>query len=115
MPFGIVAGLTAALAWGLLDVLTALGSRVLGSLRVTAWMQLVTAVIFVGLVVVTGTILPTDARSLGLAALLGFVGAGGALAYFTGLQYGPISIGSATVAAFGGFTVVRSVRFRASL
>ena len=30
----------AALAWGSLDVITALGSRVVGSLRVTAGMQL---------------------------------------------------------------------------
>jgi drug/metabolite transporter (DMT)-like permease len=112
MPFGLLAGLSAALAWGVLDVLTALGSRVLGSLRVTAWMQLVTAVIFVSLVIVTGTVLPTDSRSLGLAALLGLVGAGGALAYFTGLQFGPISIVAGTVAAFGGLTVVLSVLFR---
>ena len=39
MPFGLLTGLTAALFWGTLDVITALGSRVVGSLRVTAGMQ----------------------------------------------------------------------------
>ena len=46
MPFGLLTGLTAALFWGTLDVITALGSRVIGSLRVTAGMQSVTAVLF---------------------------------------------------------------------
>src|SRR6476659_7102129 len=39
MPFGLLTGLTAALFWGTLDVITALGSRVIGSLRVTAGIQ----------------------------------------------------------------------------
>ena len=52
MPFGLLTGLCAALAWGTLDVITALASRVVGSLRVTAGMQLVTAVIFAVLVIV---------------------------------------------------------------
>ena len=46
MPFGLVAGLTAALAWGTLDVITALSSRVIGSLRVAAGMLFVTAIEF---------------------------------------------------------------------
>ena len=46
MPFGLLTGLGAALAWGTLDIVTALTSRVIGSLRVTAGMQLVTAVLF---------------------------------------------------------------------
>src|SRR4030065_174696 len=63
MPFGLLTGLSAALAWGTLDVITALGSRVVGSLRVTAGMQFVTAVIFAAMVVMTGTTLKTGARS----------------------------------------------------
>jgi drug/metabolite transporter (DMT)-like permease len=112
MPFGLLTGLCAALAWGTLDVITALGSRVVGSLRVTAGMQFVTAVIFAVLVVITGTALPSDARSIALAVLLGMIGAGAYLAYFTGLQFGPIAVVSGTVAAFGGLTVVLSVLFR---
>lgn len=112
MPFGLLTGLCAALAWGTLDVITALGSRVVGSIRVTAGMQFVTAVIFGAMVVITGTTLPGDARSIGLAVLLGMIGAGAYLGYFTGLQFGPIAVVSGMVAAFGGLTVVLSVLFR---
>jgi len=112
MPFGLLAGLGAALAWGSLDLITALGSRVIGSLRVTASMQLVTAVLFLAIFVVTGSSLPGDARSFVLAAALGIIGAGAYLAYFTGLQMGPIAVVSGMVAAFGGLTVVLSVVFR---
>jgi drug/metabolite transporter (DMT)-like permease len=112
MPFGLLTGLGAALSWGTLDVITALASRVIGSLRVTAGMQFASAIMFVALALVTGTHLPTDPGSFVLAALLGFIGAGAYLAYFTGLQYGPISVVSGVVAAFGGLTVVLSVVFR---
>jgi drug/metabolite transporter (DMT)-like permease len=112
MPFGLLTGLTAALCWGTLDVITALGSRVVGSLRVTAGMQLVTAVIFGALVVVTGTVLPDDSGSIALAALLGLIGAGAYLSYFTGLQFGPIAVVSGMVAAYGGLTVVLAVLIR---
>ena len=97
MPFGLLTGLCAALAWGSLDVITALGSRVVGSLRVTAGMQLVTAVIFAGLVIATGTVLPTDARSIGLAVLLGMIGAG---AYLSLLHRAPVSDRSRSSAAW---------------
>jgi transporter family protein len=112
MPFGLLTGLAAALSWGTLDVITALASRVIGSLRVTAGMQSVSAVIFVALALITGTQLPTEPGSFAIAALLGFIGAGAYLAYFTGLQFGPISVVSGVVAAFGGLTVVLSVVFR---
>ena len=75
-------------------------------------MQLVTAVLFLAIFVVTGSSLPGDARSFALAALLGIIGAGAYLAYFTGLQMGPIAVVSGMVAAFGGLTVVLSVVFR---
>jgi drug/metabolite transporter (DMT)-like permease len=112
MPFGLLTGLGAALAWGTLDIITALGSRVIGSVRVTAGMQFVSALLFVAILLATGTALPTDARDIFLAALLGLIGAGAYLAYFTGLQAGPIAVVSGVVAAFGGLTVVLSVVFR---
>jgi drug/metabolite transporter (DMT)-like permease len=88
MPFGLLTGLAAALAWGTLDVITALESRVIGSLRVAAGML------------------------IGIAVVQGLAGAGAYTAYFTGLQFGPIAVVSGTVAAFGGLTVVLSVVFR---
>ncbi len=112
MPFGLLTGLGAALAWGTLDLITALGSRVVGSLRVTAGMQLVTAILFAAIFLVTGASLPTEPREFGLAVLLGLIGAGAYLAYFTGLQFGPIAVVSGMVAAFGGLTVMLSVLFR---
>jgi drug/metabolite transporter (DMT)-like permease len=112
MPFGLLTGLVAALLWGSLDVITALASRVIGSLRVAAGMLFVTAIEFALLVIATGTTLPSDTRSIAIASLQGLVGAGAYMAYFTGLQYGPISVVSGTVAAFGGLTVVLSVVFR---
>ena len=112
MPFGLLTGLTAALFWGTLDVITALGSRVVGSLRVTAGMQSVTAVLFLAIFLATGATIPTEPASLALAVLLGLIGAGAYLSYFTGLQFGPIAVVSGMVSAFGGLTVVLSVVFR---
>jgi drug/metabolite transporter (DMT)-like permease len=112
MPFGLLTGLTAALFWGTLDVITALGSRVVGSLRVTAGMQSVTAVLFLAIFVVTGATIPTEPASIALAVLLGLIGAGAYLSYFTGLQFGPIAVVSGMVSAFGGLTVVLSVALR---
>ncbi len=112
MPFGLLTGLTAALFWGTLDVITALGSRVIGSLRVTAGMQSVTAVLFLVIFVATGATIPTDPAAIALAVLLGLIGAGAYLSYFTGLQFGPIAVVSGMVSAFGGLTVVLSVVLR---
>jgi drug/metabolite transporter (DMT)-like permease len=112
MPFGLLTGLTAALFWGTLDVITALGSRVIGSLRVTAGMQSVTAVLFLVIFIATGATIPTEPASIALAVLLGLIGAGAYLAYFTGLQFGPIAVVSGMVSAFGGLTVVLSVVIR---
>ena len=112
MPFGLLTGLTAALFWGTLDVITALASRVIGSLRVTAGMQSVTAVLFLVIFVATGATIPTDPASIALAVLLGLIGAGAYLSYFTGLQFGPIAVVSGMVSAFGGLTVVLSVVIR---
>jgi len=112
MPFGLLTGLTAALFWGTLDVITALGSRVIGSLRVTAGMQSVTAVLFLVIFVATGATIPTQPASIALAVLLGLIGAGAYLSYFTGLQFGPIAVVSGMVSAFGGLTVVLSVVIR---
>ncbi len=112
MPFGLLTGLTAALFWGTLDVITALASRVIGSLRVTAGMQSVTAVLFLVIFVATGATIPTEPASIALAVLLGLIGAGAYLSYFTGLQFGPIAVVSGMVSAFGGLTVVLSVVIR---
>ena len=112
MPFGLLAGFGAALAWGTLDVITALASRVIGSLRVTTGMQIVGAAEFALLGLLTGAVLPLDPAAIAVSALLGLIGAAAYLSYFTGLQIGPISVVSGVVAAYGGLTVVLSVVIR---
>ena len=112
MPFGLLTGLGAALSWGTMDVASALASRRIGSLLVTAGVVVVSAVLLVLLTLVSGTALPTDARTLATCALLGLIGAGAYFAYFTGLRVGPIAVVSGMVAAYGGLTVVLSVVLR---
>lgn len=112
MPFGLLTGLGAALSWGTMDIATALASRRIGSLRVTAGVQLVCAGILLVVAIAAGTTFPTDPRAIGSAAVLGLIGAGAYLAYFNGLRIGPISVVSGMVAAFGGLTVVLSVVLR---
>ena len=112
ISFGFLAGLGAALSWGTMDVASALASRRLGSLKVTAGIQVVSAVLLVALAFGLGTGLPSDPLVLVMAGLLGIVGAGAYLSYFTGLRIGPISLVSGVVAAYGGLTVVLAVLVR---
>lgn len=112
MSFGLLTGLGAALSWGAMDIASALSARLIGSLRVTAGVQLVGA-IFLGLIaIVAGTSIPADPAALAMPVLLGLIGTGAYFAYFTGLRIGPISVVSGMVAAYGGLTVVLSVTLR---
>ena len=112
MPFGLLTGLGAALSWGTMDVAVALAGRLAGSLRVTAGVQIVGAILLVGLAIITSTAIPTDPGVLAISSLLGVVGAGAYLTYFTGLRLGPISVVAGMVAAYGGLTVVLAVIVR---
>ena len=112
MPFGLLTGLGAALSWGTMDIATALSSRLIGSLRVTAAVQLICTVFLLLTGFVAGTTLPSDPSALFAATLLGLIGSGAYLSYFTGLRIGPISVVSGMVAAYGGLTVVLSVILR---
>jgi drug/metabolite transporter (DMT)-like permease len=112
MPIGLLTGLGAALAWGTLDIFSALASRIIGSLRVTTGMQVVGASLIWLLALSTGVAVPSDPAVLIGGSLVGLAGAGAYLAYFTGLRIGPISVVSGMVAAYGGLTVVLAVLFR---
>lgn len=112
MSFGLLTGLGAALAWGTMDIASAIASRRLGSLRVVAGSQVVSAILLIIAALATGTELPSDPGVNVLAGALGIVGAGAYLAYFTGLRIGPISVVSGMVAAYGGMTVVLAVVLR---
>jgi len=112
MPLGLLTGLGAALAWGTLDIFSAIAGRRIGSLRVTAGIQLIGAAFVVGLALAWGTSFPTDPRVVVGGAIVGLAGAGAYLAYFTGLRIGPIAVVSGVVAAYGGLTVVLAVVIR---
>ncbi len=112
MPLGSLTGLGAALAWGTLDIFSALASRRVGSLIVTTGMQVVGAALIWLLAVATGTTFPTDPWVIVGGALVGLTGAGAYLTYFTGLRIGPIAVVSGVVAAYGGLTVVLAVVIR---
>jgi len=101
--------LAAALSWGTLDLLSALASRRIGSLRVTTGMQLVGASFVWIVALVLGRSIPTDPFVLVGGALVGLAGAGAYLSYFTGLRIGPIAVVSGIIGAYGGLTVVLSV------
>ena len=109
MPFGLLTGLGAALSWGTMDIVSALASRRIGSLRVTAGVQLVSSALLVLAALATGIAIPSDPGVLATSGLLGLIGAGAYFAYFTGLRIGPISVVSGMVAAYGGLTVVLAV------
>ncbi len=95
-----------------MDVASALASRRIGSLRVTAGVQLVSAVLLVLLAIATATPIPSDPTAIAISTLLGVIGAGAYLSYFKGLQVGPIAVVSGMVAAYGGLTVGLSVIIR---
>jgi uncharacterized membrane protein len=112
MPFGLLTGLGAALSWGTMDIASALSSRHIGSLPVTAGVQLICTGFLALAALVAGATIQADLANLGMATLLGLIGAGAYYAYFTGLRIGPISVVSGMVAAYGGLTVVLSVVLR---
>ena len=112
MPLGLLTGLGAALAWGTLDIFSALASRRIGSLKVTTGIQVIGATFVIILAASTGTTFPTDPFVVIGGALVGLAGAGAYLAYFTGLRIGPISVVSGVVAAYGGLTVILAVVIR---
>ncbi len=112
MPLGLLTGLGAALSWGTLDIFSALASRRIGSLKVTAGIQIVGATIVLALALATGTPFPTDPAVVLGGSLVGLAGAGAYLSYFTGLRIGPIAVVSGMVAAYGGLTVILAVVVR---
>lgn len=112
MPLGLLTGLGAAFSWGTLDIFSALASRRIGSLKVTAGIQVVGATIVLAVAFASGTPFPTDPAVLLGGSLVGLAGAGAYLSYFTGLRIGPIAVVSGMVAAYGGLTVVLAVIIR---
>ena len=112
MPFGLLAGLSAALAWGTTDLVSALASRRIGSLLVATGVTVVSAAWFVLIALVVRPAREIDIAAYGPSILVGLLGAGGYMSFYSGLRVGPIAVVSGVVAAYGGLTVVLSVLLR---
>jgi drug/metabolite transporter (DMT)-like permease len=113
MSPGLALGLLASLAWGMVDVMGAVASRRIGSLRVLAGSQLVSLVVLAVIVLADRSRLGDDPAAGILAGLpLGIGAAAAYLCYFTALRIGPLSVVSPVVVAYGGTTVVLAVLLR---
>lgn len=106
---GIALGLLAAAAWGATDVVASLLARRTGSLRATAWVQLVTLVVLVALLLGTRTALPSDPMIVLASLFWGIVSAVAYVSFFTALRHGPLTVVSPTVSVYGGLSVVLAV------
>jgi drug/metabolite transporter (DMT)-like permease len=112
VSIGLELGLIAALCWGSTDVSAAIAGRRLGSLRVTAIVQLTSLLAIVVLCLIRSSWFPTRIEDVVVAAVTGVVAAGAYLAFFTALRIGPLSVVSPVVAAYGGLTVILAVLVR---
>jgi DNA processing protein len=75
-----------------MDVASALASRRIGSVLVTAGVILVSATWLLLLTLASGSPVMAGLGTLAVCALLGLIGAGAYFSYFTGLRFGPISV-----------------------
>ncbi len=106
---GVLLGLTAALTWGLTDVVAMVASRRAGSLAATAGTQVVSLLVLLVLAAATGARLPADPAVTATAFASGLISAVAYLAFYTALRHGPITVVSPVVSMYGGLTVVLSI------
>jgi len=103
---GILLGLAAALCWGITDLIAAIASRRVGTLRAASLSLTTSLVVLVSLLLVTRSELLLD---LAIAARIGAVGALAAvstLALWAGLRRGPMTVVSPMAATVGAVTVI---------
>ncbi len=105
----MIYGLAAALGWGVADLLAAVAARRLGSRRAVVVGQL-TGLLLLSVLAVTAW---PAGLSLGLPLLVlgasGVFGAVGYLAFYRGLELGPLALVSPIGAGYGAVTVVLSL------
>lgn len=112
MSIGLSLGLFAALCWGSTDVSAAVAGRRLGSLWVTAIVEVTSLGLILVLCAIRGSWFPTRLDDILISSLTGVVAAGAYLSFFTALRIGPLSVVSPVVSAYGGLTVVLAVLVR---
>lgn len=113
MLIGLLYGLVAAVAWGVVDIAGALAVRQIGSLRVQIGTLLVGVLSFLVFTLLRPDLLGSDPISGVLLGLpLGAFAAAGYITYMTALRLGPISVVSPVAVSYGGLSVVLAVVFR---
>jgi drug/metabolite transporter (DMT)-like permease len=110
---GLLLGLFASLGWGALDIVVALSTRTVGTLRVLVGSQLVSLATLLAVGLLQPALLgPSPVEGMVAGLPLGVLAAIAYLAYFTALHLGPLSIVSPVVVAYGGLTVALAVVLR---
>jgi drug/metabolite transporter (DMT)-like permease len=112
VSIGLSLGLFAALCWGSTDVSAAVAGRRLGSLWVTAIVEVTSLGLILVLCAIRGSWFPTRLDDILISSVTGVVAAGAYLSFFTALRIGPLSVVSPVVSAYGGLTVVLAVLVR---
>jgi drug/metabolite transporter (DMT)-like permease len=113
MPVALLGGLTAAVAWGIMDVAAAIAGRRLGSLR-TVVIEQFGSLAGLGLfvLVIPSALGPQAAAGVLAAIPLGVISSVAFVTQFAALRAGPVAVVSPLVAAYGGFTVLFAVVLR---
>jgi drug/metabolite transporter (DMT)-like permease len=109
MSSGVVLGTSAALCWGVVDVVIALLARRAPFVTVTVVVQGASVVMLAALAVALGDVPELSGGQWVAVAALGPVGTGAYLAFYRALQLGPIAIVSPIASANGAVVVVLAV------
>lgn len=101
----ILAGLSAAVAWGMGDFAGGLAAQKLDSLRVVVWAQVIGTAVLLAAALISGDALPPWPVVV-LAAVAGVAGGGGLVLLYQGLAIGPMGVVAPLTAAVAGLLPV---------
>jgi drug/metabolite transporter (DMT)-like permease len=105
----MIFGLGAALGWAVADFSAALISRRIGSIVTAAVGQLAGFAIFTAILVWAHPTMPNSGGGIVWLPLTGVLGAAGYLAFYRGLELGPIALVSPIVAGYASIVIVLSL------
>lgn len=107
----MIYGLVAALGWGVADILVALVARRIGSFVTVVVAQLAGILLFSALLLAPGLSLPPVRPALAGLLLIGILGALSYVAFYRGLELGPISLVTPIAAGYAAVVIVLSLLF----
>jgi drug/metabolite transporter (DMT)-like permease len=105
----MIFGLGAALGWAFADFSAALISRRIGSMVTAALGQLAGFAAFTAILVWAHPAMPDSGSGIVWLPLTGVLGAAGYLAFYRGLELGPIALVSPIVAGYASIVIVLSL------